>query len=147
MLGLKEGVKPLVDLREIPRGRKRACAAREEDPFPSLKRAANMAAEALYAILADESQLRAYTYTDKTSGATAEVTLEARNLARLRETIGAIRELTAVIRSLNGQLSPEEQSAADVQMAKIRLEEKKLEGETDRSETGVVLLPEAEDHA
>ena len=98
-------------------------------------------------MLADERQLCVYTYTDKTSGATAEAMLEARNLARLRESIGAIRDLAAVIRSLNGQLSPEEQSAADVQMAKIRLEEKKLAGEADRSETGVVLLPEAEDHA
>ena len=132
----------MVDLREVTRGRKRACAARDGDPLASLKRAANLAADALCAVMADENQLRAYTYTDKSTGAAAEVMLETRNLTRIRETIGAIRDLSAIIRSLNGQLSPEEQSAFDVQMAKIRLDEKKLAGETDRSETGVVLLPE-----
>lgn len=141
---LSEGVKPLVDLREVARGRKRSCAARDTDPFSSLKRAANLAADALCAFVADENQLRVYTYTDKASGATAEVLLEARNLSRIRETIGALKDLTALVRSLNGLLSPEEQAAIDAQMAKIRVEEKKLEGGEERSETGVVLLPEAE---
>ena len=137
----------MVDLREITGGKKRArtARARADDPFMPLRHAAQMAADVISDMMADEGQFCRHTYADKQSGAVTEVRLETRNVKHLRETIGAIRELTDVVRSLSGVLSPEAQSALNVQLEKLRLDEKKLmnAGES-ASETGVVLLPEGE---
>lgn len=134
----------MVDWRELARGKKNTRRGRKADGdrLSALKRAAELAAEAIVDMMADESQFCRHTYADKSSGAIMETTLESRNVKQIRETIQAIRDLADTVRSLNGLLSPEQQSELDVQMAKIRMEERKLSSDGAQNETGVVLLPE-----
>lgn len=135
----------MVDLREIAGGKKRARGKAADDSFAALKRAAGLAADVLCEMMTDENQFCRYTYADKSSGAMMEVLLNTRNIKHLRETIGAIRELTETMRGLNGMISPEAQKTLEVQLEKLRLEEKKLTAAENTGETGVVLLPEAEE--
>lgn len=135
----------MVDLREITGGKKRV-RGKADDPLASLKQAARLAAEAICEMMADENQFCRHVYTDKSSGAVEEVLLQTRNIKHLRETIGAIRELTDAVRGLNGQLSPEAQRTLDIQLEKLRLDEKKLT-QPEQGETGVVLLPEGDGDA
>lgn len=127
--------------RAVPgRRRKKTC----EEKLRPLGQAADLAAEALVRMLEDEFQFQRHIYTEKADGSVSERVLDIRNVRQLRETIAAIRDLTDAVRALSGELTPEQQTAMEVQMRKLRLEEKKLEGGEERCETGVVLLPDAE---
>ncbi len=127
--------------RAMPgRRRKKTC----EENLQLLRQAAELASEALLRMLEDEKQFQRHVYTEKADGSLTETVLDIRNIRQLRETIAAIRDLTDAVRGLSGELAPEQRTAMEVQMRKLQLEEKKLEGDADRGETGVVLLPDAE---
>ena len=120
----------------ITRARKRG---KKDDPLKALKSAAEMAGDAILSAFMDADQFTRHTYAEKTTGALTETVLETRNVKQLREMIGAIKDLTEITRSLHGILTHQEQCAMDAQLAKLR------GAAGDEAETGVVLLPRAED--
>lgn len=129
----------------FPRGapgrrRKRTC----EESLQPLRRAAELTAEALLRMLEDECQFQRHVYAEKADGSLTEKVLEIRNIRQLRETIAAIRDLTDAVRALNGELAPEQRTAMEMQLRKLQLEERKLESDGEKGETGVVLLPGTE---
>ncbi len=121
-----------------------------EDRLLLLKRACDMAAEAVCELLQDEKQFCRHAYQDKSSGAIMEATLNIRNVKQIRETIQVIRELTDAIRSLYGIMSPEAQREMNIQLKKLKMEKMKISqnaGNGGGADTGVVILPMPEDGA
>lgn len=135
--GAKSGRKTVKKGKSIP----------ENDSFPLLKQAAEMACEAMIELMADDKQFCRHAYQDKATGEIMEATLSLRNVKQMREAIQAIRDLTDAIRSLYGMLPPDAERELEVQLKKLEMEEKKLSQNVkgERNDTGVVILPAPED--
>lgn len=137
---LTETNRPLTSISGA-RSTRRTQKNTKDSHFEKLKRAAGMAADQLICMLSDDMQFRRHLFQEKSTGEISETVLESRNIKHLRETISAIRDLADTVRDLYGLLPPDAESSLKLQIKKLELDEKKLSGAQEASESGVVLLP------
>lgn len=122
---------------------------RKANKLVRLQRSADAMTAQIEAVLGDEQQFYRHLVTEG-SGPGEFVTLERQfdkvDTKALRDMVGAIKDMTAVMRNLYGLLTVPEQTAMDVAVARLKLDERKVSmGEVDESETGVVVIPAADE--
>ncbi len=108
----------------------------EADKLEAVRSVADTLAGQLAAIMTDADQLHMYTAVCRDAGGVdriVEKRLDSVNTKALRDVVGALRELTTVLRNLHGIQTAGEAEAARIAAEKLKLEQRKANlDETDK---------------
>lgn len=131
---------------EVAAGYRARAREEEIDRLITLRGAADDMARVIGDAMQDADQWRRHLVleTDADSGATTTVErlFGKIDTRALRDTVAAMKDLTAVLRDLHGAANERDQLAMEIARRKMALEERRAGAAGEEDYTGVVLLPE-----
>ena len=123
----------------------RRIEGRKVDKLVRLQHSADKMVTRIETVLGDDLQFNRYLVTEGSGPGdfeTVEKQFGKVDTKALRDMVGAIKDMTTVMRNLYGLLTEPERSAMDIAVARLKLDERKAaQGDTDEDETGVVIIP------
>lgn len=131
--------------KTLAKANARACEEQAEE-LEAVRKTADRLAEQLEGILADERQLRMYTAVTP-DGQIIERELTAINTGSVRNLVGAMKDLTQVLRNLHNIYTPAERQRMEIEREKMDLEQRKVAAEEQTDDHIEIVFGNPEEEA